>query len=147
MTTIDEILKEFPPGVRHLVEPVYASLPPDRQQQISEMLKALRGSDVKGIRGLLDLVMDQYRPLAGQQKRIAIVGPVNTGKSSLYNQLIERGKDEGRRRYPCRAPRGQPRRRQGLFAVVDTPGADAAAPGASGPSGGQPSTWPAPRMC
>jgi small GTP-binding protein len=128
MTTIDEILKEFPPGVRQLVEPIYAGLPPDRQQQIGEMLKSLRGSDVKGIRGLLELVLEQYRPLAGQKKRIAIVGPVNTGKSSLYNQFIRRAQDKAVVGPVPGTTRANQEADAGLFAVVDTPGADAYGP-------------------
>ena len=92
------------------------------------MLKALRGSDVKGVRGLLDLVMDQYRPLAGQQKRIAIVGPVNTGKSSLYNQFIKRAQDKAAVGPVPGTTRASQEADAGLFAVVDTPGADAYGP-------------------
>jgi small GTP-binding protein len=128
MAELDELLKEFPLGVRKIVEPVYAGLPADRQRQLSEMLKALPARDVKGVRALLSLVMDQYRPLAGRKERISIVGPVNTGKSSLYNQFIRTGQEQA----VVGPVPGTTRTNQvgdaGLFSVVDTPGADAYGP-------------------
>lgn len=128
MATVDEILKEFPPGVRQLVEPVYTGLPPDRQQQLGEMLRALKGSDVKGVRQLLDLVLDQYRPLAGHRERIAIVGPANVGKSSLYNQFVRRAEDKAAVGPVPGVTRTSQTADTGLFVVVDTPGADVRSP-------------------
>ncbi len=128
MATVDEILKEFPPGVRQLVEPVYTGLPPDRQQQLGEMLRALKGSDVRGVRQLLDLVLDQYRPLAGHKERIAIVGPANVGKSSLYNQFIRRAEDKAAVGPVPGVTKISQQADAGLFLVVDTPGADVKSP-------------------
>jgi small GTP-binding protein len=40
------------------------------------------------LKNLLALIRDQYAPLVASRKQIALVGPVNSGKSSLYNALI-----------------------------------------------------------
>ena len=128
MSSLDEILKEFPPGVRQVVEPVYAGLSADKQRQLGEMLRWLRGTDAKGVRQLLDLVMAQYRPLAGSKERIAIVGPVNTGKSALYNQFVQSEQDRAAVGPVPGTTRASQEADAGLFVVVDTPGADAYGP-------------------
>jgi GTPase len=128
MAELDELLKEFPLGVRKIVEPVYAGLPGDRQRQLGEMLKALPARDVKGVRALLDLVLEQYRPLAGRMELISIVGPVNTGKSSLYNQFIRKGQDQAAVGPVPGTTRVNQEGDAGLFSVLDTPGADAYGP-------------------
>jgi small GTP-binding protein len=128
MAELDELLKEFPLGVRKIVEPVYGGLPAEKQRQLGEMLKALPARDVKGVRALLDLVLEQYRPLAGHKERISIVGPVNTGKSSLYNQFIRKGQDLAVVGPVPGTTRANQEGDAGLFSVVDTPGADAYGP-------------------
>jgi small GTP-binding protein len=128
MAELDELLKEFPLGVRKIVEPVYSGLSADKQRQLGEMLKALPARDVKGVRALMDLVLDQYRPLAGRKERISIVGPVNTGKSSLYNQFIRKGQDQAVVGPAPGTTRANQEGDAGLFSVVDTPGADAYGP-------------------
>jgi GTPase len=128
MAELDELLKEFPLGVRKIVEPVYAGLPAERQRQLSDMLRALPARDVKGLRSLLDLVVEQYRPLSGRKERISIVGPVNTGKSSLYNQFVRKGQDQAAVGPLPGTTRANQEGDAGLFSVVDTPGADAYGP-------------------
>ena len=68
---------------------------------------------------------DQYKPILAPKQRIAVVGPTNVGKSTLYNQLITRKED---RAVVSPVP-GTTRQAQeadaGLFSVVDTPGVDA----------------------
>ena len=128
MATLDDMLKEFPPGVRRVVEPVYAGLSPDKQKQLTDMLANLPTKNVGSVKRLLELVVEQYRPLAGHKERIAIVGPVNTGKSSLYNQFIRRPDDRAAVSPVPGTTRANQESDAGLFAVVDTPGADACGP-------------------
>jgi small GTP-binding protein len=63
--------------------------------------------------------------VTGDKRRVTIVGPANVGKSTLYNQLIRNAAG----RAEVSAVPGTTRVSQtadaGLFAVVDTPGADA----------------------
>ena len=81
--------------------------------------------DMKGWRGLIDRAVDHVRVTVGDRHQVAIVGPANVGKSTLYNQLIRSRAD----RAVVSAVPGTTRRAQeadtGLFAVIDTPGADA----------------------
>lgn len=74
------------------------------------------------------LALSHVRMVTGDKRRVAIVGPANVGKSTLYNQLVRNAAD----RAEVSAVPGTTRVSQtadaGLFAVVDTPGADAVGP-------------------
>lgn len=105
-------------------ERAWESLPPDSKEALREIIGSLP-EDLKGWRGLIDGAVDQLRQALGERSRVAIIGPVNAGKSTLYNQLTRRGQA----RAAVSAVPGTTREAQmadaGIFLVVDTPGADA----------------------
>ncbi len=82
--------------------------------------------DLKGWRKLIDQAGEQVRMAAGRKRIVAIVGPANAGKSTLYNQMI-RAKNN---RAEVSALPGTTRHSQqgdaGIFMIADTPGADMA---------------------
>ncbi len=81
---------------------------------------------------LLKLLQRSAAPMLQQAGRVAIVGPVNVGKSTLFNALVQRPQDKA----TCSPVPGTTKTTQssdiGLFELVDTPGADH-----GGESGGQ----------
>jgi small GTP-binding protein len=83
---------------------------------------------MKGWRGLIERSISHLRETTGSKQRVVILGPANSGKSTLYNQLVRSRTD----RNPVSAIPGTTRTARsadaGLFAIVDTPGADAAGP-------------------
>jgi small GTP-binding protein len=87
-------------------------------------LDALPGS-IKPLRDVLQFVVDQYRPVFGQKRSIAIVGPANVGKSTLYNQLISHKEDLAEVGPIPGTTRQNQEAEAGPFTVIDTPGADA----------------------
>jgi small GTP-binding protein len=99
-------------------------LPEETRAGLVKALGLLPG-DVKGWRGLIDQSMENLRMAAGEKHKVAIVGPANVGKSTLYNQFV-RDKDA---QADVSAVPGTTRVSQeadaGIFAVIDTPGADA----------------------
>ena len=124
MTEIDELFQEFPPGVRERLRQAWNKMPEAARTPLTGALRELPG-DLGRWRELMRLALSHLRLVTGSKRRVAIVGPANVGKSTLYNQLVRNTAD----RAEVSAVPGTTRVSQtadaGLFAVVDTPGADA----------------------
>lgn len=116
---------EFVGGWRQTVRKAWDDLPDAARNELSRALSLLP-ADLKNWRGLIDQAVEHFRLALGDKQQVAIVGPANAGKSTLYNQFVRAATD----RAAVSAVPGTTRRSQeadaGLFAVIDTPGADAA---------------------
>ncbi len=124
MATFDDFLNRFPPEVQQDVRGLWEALGPDEQSRFISLLSGFP-SDANLLKLLVHQSTALFRQAFGQKRRVAIVGPGNVGKSTLYNQLIS-----GRIDLATVSPLpGTTRVNQaadaGLFTVVDTPGADA----------------------
>ena len=121
----DNILSEFPTPVQDSLTQIWEAVPPPRRSELQPILNQLPSSSLDPLKRILDFVLEQYKPVFGSKQRIAIVGPANVGKSTLYNKLITHKED----RAEVGPVPGTTRQNQaadtGLFVVVDTPGADA----------------------
>jgi GTPase len=124
MANIDSILKKLPPGTQEMFRSIWESIPPSERTTFQLLLGSFP-NDVNLLRMLVNLATVQVKLAFGQKHRVAIVGPANVGKSTLYNQLV-RNKDDRAKVSPLP---GTTRINQladaGLFAIIDTPGADA----------------------
>lgn len=125
MSEIDELLKEFPTGVRERVRAAWDGLPEGGRAPLTRALRHLPGS-LGGWRELMRLAFAHARLVTGNKRCVAIVGPANVGKSTLYNQLIRDHGDVAEVSAVPGTTRFSRASDAGLFAVVDTPGADAA---------------------
>jgi small GTP-binding protein len=124
MARIDEILEEFPEPVREGIRPIWEGMSPGQREESEALLSQLPLS-IKPLKDILSLVLDQYTPVFGTKRNIAVVGPANVGKSTLYNQLISRGQDQAKVSPVPGTTRQNQAGDAGLFTLVDTPGADA----------------------
>jgi len=120
----DELLHKMPEETRQTVEFIWSSLPGSERIILEKVLQGIP-SDANLLRMLFKMATTQLRLSFGQKRSVAIVGPANVGKSTLYNQLVQTRED----RALVSALPGTTRINQqadaGLFAIVDTPGADA----------------------
>jgi small GTP-binding protein len=103
---------------------VWDNLPKSARGEIEQALRRMPGG-LKGWRELIDQAAEHLRLAAGTKHRVAIVGPANAGKSTLYNALIHPDEEPAE----VSAVPGTTREVQsadaGVFAMVDTPGTDA----------------------
>lgn len=110
-----------------MIQRLWDDLPAGEKSKLLEAVSKIPGEG-KGWRDLLKRAAEHVRFAAGRQQRVAIVGPANAGKSTLYNQLIQSKAD----RAQVSAVPGTTRISQaagtGPFMIVDTPGADAVGP-------------------
>jgi small GTP-binding protein len=116
--------KEFIGSWQSEVRRVWEELPKEMRKELLNTL-GLMPTDIKGWRGLIDQAMEQVRFAAGDKQQVAIVGPVNVGKSTLYNSLIRHPTDKARVSAVPGTTRHAREADAGLFVIVDTPGADA----------------------
>ncbi len=103
---------------------VWDNLPKGARGEIEQALRHMPGG-LKGWRELIDQAAEHLRVAAGTKRKVAIVGPANAGKSTLYNALIHPDEEPAE----VSAVPGTTREVQsadaGVFAMVDTPGTDA----------------------
>ena len=100
------------------------NLPKGTRSEVEQALRRVPGG-LKGWRELIDQAAEHIRLAAGTKRKVAIVGPANVGKSTLYNALIQPDEEPAE----VSAIPGTTREVQsadaGVFAMVDTPGTDA----------------------
>jgi small GTP-binding protein len=106
------------------LEEVWGTLPKEKRERLFEALRALPG-DLKGWRGLIDQALEHVRQAIGDKHGVAIIGPVNVGKSTLYNQFVRKKNDLARVSAVPGTTRYSQEADAGIFTVIDTPGADA----------------------
>jgi GTP-binding protein Era len=118
----------LPEPARTLVRRAYRQVPADLRGELQTWLPYAL-NDAGSARDLLGFITDNYVAAFSQKRmRIAIVGPANTGKSTLYNGFLPEGAllalvtpEPGDTR-DAQVSEGR------LFTLVDTPPADAKAP-------------------
>ena len=124
MLHFDDILKRFPPDVQETVRTVWDALGPDEKAGFLSLLSGFP-SETNLVKLLVKLSTAQVRLAFGQKNRVAIVGPTNVGKSTLYNRLVSNKRDLAAVSPIPGTTRTNQQADAGLFTVVDTPGADA----------------------
>lgn len=124
MPTIDEVLKEFPPRTQEKIKAAWEALPKPLQDEFENVLKSVP-IQPQLLRRLIDIALRQYKTVSGEKNKIAIVGPANVGKSTLYNNLIRSKTDQAEVGPLPGTTRVNQEADAGFFSIVDTPGADA----------------------
>lgn len=121
---LDDILQKLPVETRGPLRRVLEALPPAERDSILALFKGVP-SEAGMMRMLLRMSVNQIKGAFGAKERVAIVGPANVGKSTLYNQFIQEKADRAEVSPVPGTTRANQQADAGLFQVVDTPGADA----------------------
>lgn len=124
MPTIEDVKRQLPPETRIIFDNLWEKLPSAERKTFLDLLQAFP-SKANMLQLLFKLGSDHMKMAFGNKHRIAIVGPANVGKSTLYNQLIHHKEDKAVVGPLPGTTRDTQVADAGIFAVVDTPGADA----------------------
>lgn len=111
------------PGSRGLRE-IWDALTPEEQASLTGLLKGVPGQPQIS-RALVQMAESQLKLAFGRKHCVAIVGPANVGKSTLYNQFVRVPAERAAVSPLPGTTRANQETDAGLFALVDTPGADA----------------------
>lgn len=124
MPTIDDLKQKLPPETRIVFDSLWEKLPSAEKKTFIDLIQAFP-SKTNMLQLLFKLGADHMKMTFGRKHKIAIVGPANVGKSTLFNQLIQQKSDKAE----VGPLPGTTREKQvsdaGIFSIVDTPGADA----------------------
>jgi GTPase len=123
MADKESFTSKLPPGAAETARAVWDRLSPADRRAIEDIVEAFP-SQGNLINLLLKLASGQMKMAFGNKRRVAIVGPTNVGKSTLYNQLVRRKEDRAEVSPLPGTTRNNQLADAGLFAIVDTPGAD-----------------------
>jgi GTP-binding protein Era len=124
MTIFDEVLSMFPPDVQTTVRKIWDALGPNEKESFLSLLIGFP-ADTNLVRLLVKLSTAQIRQAIGNKHSVAIVGPTNVGKSTLYNLLIQNKSDQAEVGPTPGTTTENQQADASLFTVIDTPGADA----------------------
>lgn len=124
MATFEEILQKFPGEVQGSVRSIWDTLTPVEKENLLKLVDGVP-SEASLVKLLIHQSATQVKLAFGQKSRVAIVGPANVGKSTLYNQFIQAKNDNAKVSPLPGTTRVNQTADAGLFAIVDTPGADA----------------------
>jgi len=124
LSDFNDIIKILPEKTQEILNPLWERLPEEEKDNLKEIFKGLP-LDFNLVNMLLDLSMIQMKIALGGKNQVAIVGPANVGKSTLYNQLVRQKADQAAISPVPGTTRVNQVADAGIFAVIDTPGADA----------------------
>lgn len=122
------LMQGLSPRVRQMALGSLQGLPPDVRRTLEDSLTAMERllkDDPRAAMDVLRMVRGLFEPLMEPLAQVAIVGPVNVGKSSLYNALAPAHQQAATGPVPGTTHEVQ-KGDMGLFHLVDTPGADRA---------------------
>ena len=117
----------YPSATKTLVEKVWKAVPENERTPLEETFKGLP-LDRNPLNTVMDLAIIHFKSTFGKARKVAIIGPTNVGKSTLYNRLIRSRKDIAEVSPVPGTTRVNQQAEAGIFSVIDTPGADAVGP-------------------
>jgi small GTP-binding protein len=125
--SINEVVKSLPLKTQGQLRDAWADLSADEREALQSIVRGVP-SDRQLLRLLLGMASAHVKTAFGRKHKVAIVGPANVGKSTLYNQFIQEKQAAAAVSPVPGTTRVIQEAEAGLFTVVDTPGADAIGP-------------------
>ncbi len=123
MPTFHDLVNSAPSDTQSLLNVIWESLPQAERSELQSILKGFP-SESSLMRLLIGLSLVQFKMAFGRKQKVAIVGPANVGKSTLYNQMIQSKTDKAEVSPLPGTTKTNQSGDAGLFSLIDTPGAD-----------------------
>lgn len=123
MPTFRDLFESMPADTRDLIKTVWESIPAGDRDALQKMVSSFP-SEANLMRMLISMSVVEFKMTFGRKERVAILGPANVGKSTLYNRIIQHKSDRAVVSPIPGTTRSNQQADAGLFTVVDTPGAD-----------------------
>ena len=124
MPSFLDIFNKLPVDTQKILNTVWDLLPDGERESLRSVFGNIP-ADPNLFKLLVDLSLSHLQQAFGQVNAVAIVGPANVGKSTLYNQLVRSKQDRAEVSPLPGTTRVNQQAEAGLFRMVDTPGADA----------------------
>lgn len=124
---VTNLINALPEDSRVIAEAVWEALPSDMRQELGTTLSAfskMAKQDPMAMADLIKLVRRQADPALRPVSDIAILGPVNSGKSTLFNALLAGAKEKAEVSSIPGTTKVSQTVSAGLFNLADTPGLD-----------------------
>ena len=124
---IGNIIMRMPEPSREIAEDVWETLPSDLRRELDITLAALSKitkNNPMASADLINLIRRQADPAIRPISDIAILGPVNSGKSTLFNALLADSKEKAEVSSVPGTTKVTQTVSTGLFNLADTPGLD-----------------------
>jgi small GTP-binding protein len=125
--SISDVVNSLPPDAQRQLREFWATLSPDERTALQSVVRGVP-SERQLLRLLFGMASAHLKTAFGRKRKVAIVGPANVGKSTLYNQFIQENQDLAAVSPVPGTTRINQEAEAGLFTIVDTPGADSVGP-------------------
>lgn len=124
MPEFSDVQKYFNAPTKSLLQQAWQVVPEKQRTEIYSMLQGIP-LNKNPLNSLIDLALMHSKAVLGDHKKVAIIGPANVGKSTLFNQFIRTKTDLAEVSPIPGTTRVNKEADAGIFTMIDTPGADA----------------------
>ena len=127
MPSLKDIQQYFPEPSQNIIHELWSVVPEEQRKSVQDVVAKLPLGK-NPTKTMIDLALTHSKAVLGNHKKVAIIGPANVGKSTLYNQFIRSDQDKAIVSPIPGTTRVNQEADAGIFNLVDTPGADAVGP-------------------
>ena len=124
MPEFSDVQKVFNAPTKSLLQRAWQVVPEQQRKEIDSMLRGIP-LNKNPLNSLIDLALMHSKTVLGDHKKVAIIGPANVGKSTLFNQFVRAKTDQAEVSPIPGTTRVNQETDAGIFTMIDTPGADA----------------------
>jgi GTP-binding protein Era len=124
MPEFSDVQKVFNAPTKSLLQRAWQVVPEQQRAEIDSLLQGIP-LNKNPLNSLIDLALMHSKAVLGDHKKVAIIGPANVGKSTLFNQFVRAKTDQAEVSPIPGMTRVNKEADAGIFTMIDTPGADA----------------------